>query len=40
MRTRRGVDRASVAIQRFSEDQPVSARFLSHERLAREMQKL
>lgn len=40
VRTRSGVDRESVAMNRLSEDQPVSERFFSHERLIREMQKL
>lgn len=40
VRTRRGVDKESVAINRLSEDQPVSERFFSHERLIKEMQKL
>lgn len=40
VRTRRGVDRESVAMYRPSEDQPVSERFSSQVRLARAMTRL
>ena len=40
VRTRRGVERESVAINRLREDHPVSERFFNQERLIREMQKL
>lgn len=40
MRTRRGVDKESVAIYNPNEDQPVSDRFLSQVRLNRAIMKL